>query len=89
MRLDLFLKQSRLCPRRTLAQELCNAGMVAVNGIPAKPSHSINQGDELTIQHPTRRTTVRVLKIPLTRQTSRKEANDLYEVLNTEYLDRE
>jgi ribosomal 50S subunit-recycling heat shock protein len=37
MRLDLFLKASRICPRRTIAQKLCDAGLVLLNGAPAKP----------------------------------------------------
>src|SRR5882762_8503087 len=42
VRLDVFLKLSRLCPRRTLAQELCDAGFVLLNGRPAKSAHAVN-----------------------------------------------
>ncbi|HKZ80626.1 MAG TPA: S4 domain-containing protein [Pyrinomonadaceae bacterium] len=84
MRLDLFLKASRLCPRRTVAQKLCDARLVFVNGTLAKSSHSVKAGDEVTIRRHDRITTVRVRSIPLTRQTSRKEAEDLYEVLKSD-----
>ena len=45
MRIDLFLKLSRLCQRRTVAQELCDAGLVKLNGHPVKSAHSIKPGD--------------------------------------------
>ena len=46
MRLDLFLKVSRLVPRRSLAQEFCDAGVVSVNGASAKSSKEVKAGDE-------------------------------------------
>ncbi len=45
MRLDLFLKTSRLVKRRTVAQEMCVAGRVLVNGNEAKPAKEVKQGD--------------------------------------------
>jgi len=50
MRLDLFLKSSRLIQRRTLAQEFCDAGLISVNGTAAKSSKDIQAGDEITIK---------------------------------------
>jgi ribosomal 50S subunit-recycling heat shock protein len=82
MRLDLFLKASRLCSRRTVAQRICEAGRVSVNGNAAKSSHTLKAGDEITIARRDRITTVRVLSLPKTRQTSRKEASTLYELLS-------
>ena len=87
MRLDLFLKLSRLCPRRTIAQKICEAGRVSINGRPAKPSHDVKTGDEIEVRTRTRIQTVRVLSIPTTRQTSRKEASGLYQLLREENLD--
>jgi len=87
MRLDLFLKVSRLCSRRTLAQKLCDAGRVSINGSPAKSSHAVKAGDEILIRHQHKLTTVCVLSIPNARQTSRKEAGTLYEILSDELLD--
>jgi ribosomal 50S subunit-recycling heat shock protein len=87
MRLDLFLKASRLCPRRTVAQKICEAGRVEVNGHPAKSSHTVKVGDEILIRTHSRIKRVRVMTIPSGRQTSRKEASALYELLSEEVLD--
>jgi ribosomal 50S subunit-recycling heat shock protein len=81
MRLDLFLKASRLVVRRSLAQEFCDAGMVLVNGKQAKSSKEIHPGDEIEISRPNRQTKVRVLEVPEKKQVSRAEASGLYEVL--------
>ena len=86
MRLDLFLKASRLSGRRTLAQKLCDAGRVSINGNPAKSSGAVEAGDEILIRRH-KLTTVRVLSVPSARQTSRKEAGTLYEILSEESLD--
>jgi ribosomal 50S subunit-recycling heat shock protein len=81
MRLDLFLKASRLCLRRTIAQKLCEAGLVKVNDRVAKPAHVVGPGDEITLARGPRLTKVRVKMIPEIRQTSRKDAHHLFEVL--------
>jgi len=87
LRLDLFLKASRLCSGRTLAQKLCDAGRVSFNGRTAKPSHAVKAGDEIRIRRQQKLTTVRVVSVPTARQTSRREAGTLYEVLSEESLD--
>jgi ribosomal 50S subunit-recycling heat shock protein len=84
VRLDLFLKASRLCSRRTLAQTICEAGQVSVNGSVAKSSHAVKPGDEITLTGRDKIITARVLAIPNTRQTSRKEATSLYEIISEE-----
>ena len=84
MRLDLFLKASRLCQRRTIAQKLCDAGLVFINAKPAKSAHTVKSGDQITIRRRDRITTVRVLSLPSARQTSRKDASDLVELLSEE-----
>ena len=89
MRLDLFLKASRLSARRTLAQKLCEAGRVSVNGNLAKSAHAVKAGDEILIRRHNKLTTVRVLSVPTARQTSRKEAARLYEVVSEESLDED
>lgn len=82
MRLDLFLKASRLVPRRSVAQALCDAGMVSVNGSAAKSSRTLRPGDEITLRRRSRILTLRVLALPPTRQTSRADAPSLYEILS-------
>jgi len=89
MRLDLFLKASRLCPRRTIAQKLCDAGLVSINNVPAKSAHPIKSGDELTIRRRDKITTLKVLSVPAERQTSRKDASTLYEVVAEQRVDNE
>jgi ribosomal 50S subunit-recycling heat shock protein len=89
MRLDLFLKASRLSGRRTLAQKLCDAGRISINGKTAKSSHAVKVGDEISIRRQRTLTTVRVSSLPTARQTSRQEANTLYEMLAEVTLDEE
>jgi ribosomal 50S subunit-recycling heat shock protein len=82
MRLDQYLRASRLVPRRTVAQELCEAGAVLVNDLPARSSRSVREGDRLTITRRERALTVRVNHVPTAKQTSRKDAPALYEILS-------
>ena len=89
MRLDLFLKASRLCQRRTIAQKLCDAGLVSVNEKSAKSSHTVKPGDEISIRRRDRMTRVRVLSVPAARQTSRKDASELFELLSDASLETE
>jgi ribosomal 50S subunit-recycling heat shock protein len=82
MRLDLFLKSSRLVLRRTVAQAMCDAGVVSVNGVRAKSSRSLAVGDEIKFRRRNHLVSVRVLSLPATRQTSRSDASSLYEILS-------
>lgn len=82
MRLDQFLRASRLVLRRTLAQELCEAGGVAVNDLTARASRTVRPGDIITIKRRERIITVRVASIPASKQVSRAEAPTLYEILS-------
>lgn len=86
MRLDLFLKASRLCPRRTVAQKICEAGLVGLNGSPAKPAHAVKPGDEITIKRKDKITRLRVLTVPSERQTSKKDSGSLYEVIGEQVV---
>ena len=82
MRLDLYLKSSRLVLRRSTAQALCDAGLVLVNGMPAKSSRTVHVGDEISLRRGSRLLAARVLALPPTRQTARSEAPNLYEILS-------
>ena len=82
MRLDLFLKASRLSPRRTVAQKLCDAGFVSLNGVRAKSGHPVKAGDEITVRQRDTTTTLRVVSVPERTQISRDDAGRLYEVLS-------
>ncbi|PTM54810.1 RNA-binding S4 domain-containing protein [Desmospora activa] len=81
MRLDKFLKVSRLVKRRTLAKEVCDQGRVEVNGHTAKAGTNVAVGDELLIRFGNQSLRVRVTSL---RETTRKaEAGELYELLET------
>ena len=84
MRLDLFLKASRICPRRTVAQNLCDRGLVLVNGTRAKPAHQVKPGDELTVRRGDKVSTLRVVATTQRGQTSKEQARELYELTNEE-----
>lgn len=79
MRLDKFLKVSRLIKRRTVANEACDAGRVLVNDKPAKASVKVKPGDIIEIQFGTRTVKVEVLDIRNT--TKKEEAGDLFKYL--------
>ena len=68
--------------RRTVAQELCEAGAVLVGGVAARSSRAVRAGDEITLARRERLLTVRVLAVPNARQTSKQEATTLYEVVS-------
>ncbi|MBP3664127.1 MAG: RNA-binding S4 domain-containing protein [Tyzzerella sp.] len=79
MRLDKFLKVSRLIKRRTVANEACDAGRVLVNGAVAKASVKVKIGDVIEIQFGTKVVKVEVLNILDT--TKKEEAKDLFKYL--------
>lgn len=89
MRLDLYLKASRLILRRSLAQEFCDAGLIFVNGAKAKSSKEIKANDEIEIKRRTRITKVRVREVPAKKQVSKEHAAELYEILSEEILEEE
>lgn len=79
MRLDKFLKVSRLIKRRTVANEACDAGRVLANGTVAKASVKVKTGDVIEIQFGTKTVKVEVLAIQDT--TKKEEAKDLFRYL--------
>lgn len=79
MRLDKYLKVSRLIKRRTVAQSACEGGAVTVNGKIQKSAYQVKQGDEITIAFGREPLTVRVL---LTEDSTKKaDAPGMYEVV--------
>lgn len=79
MRIDKFLKVSRIIKRRTVAQEACGSGRIEVNGREAKPSKDIGEGDIVTVRFGDKRVKFRVLK---TVETAGKTAADeMYEII--------
>lgn len=89
MRLDLFLKTSRLIVRRSLAQEFCDSGMIKVNDKTAKSSKEVHQNDEIEINRAHRQTKIKVLEIPAKKQVSKSEAAELYQVISENIVEDE
>lgn len=82
MRLDKYLKVSRLIKRRTVANEACDAGRVLVNGKAARASYDVKLGDTLEIQLGNRIVTVEVTAI--NEYANRETAADLYRLISEE-----
>ena len=80
MRLDKYLKVSRLIKRRTVANEACDCSRISVNGKTAKASYDVKLGDEITVVFGQKKVTVKVLDI---RETTKKsESVGMYEVIS-------
>ena len=77
MRLDKFLKVSRLIKRRTVANEACDSGRVEVNGKVARASYDVKVGDRITISFGARPVTVVVKEVRET--VAKNDASSLYE----------
>ena len=80
MRLDKFLKVSRLIKRRTVANEISDTGRVYVNGNIAKPAKTLKVGDRIKIEYANKNVIVKVLVIP-TGNVSVQQASELYEII--------
>ncbi len=80
MRLDKFLKVSRLIKRRTVANKVSEQGRIYVNGIIAKPAKQLKQGDIISIVQADSVVKVKIIKLPLN-NVSVQEASSLYEVI--------
>lgn len=80
MRLDKYLKVSRLIKRRTVANDACDAERVSVNGRAAKASYDVKLGDLITVSFGSKSVTVKVLDI---RETTKKtESVGMYEIVS-------
>lgn len=87
MRLDKFLKLSRLIKRRTVAKDVSGQGRVLVNGKEAKASTTVKVGDEITVLYGNRAVTVRVER--LSESPRKEEASQMYAVLREEPIQAE
>ena len=80
MRLDKFLKVSRLIKRRTVANEVSDMGRISVNGNPAKAGKQLKEGDVIEIEYANRTVKAKILRIPQN-NVSIQEAPTLFEIL--------
>ncbi len=80
MRLDKFLKVSRLIKRRTVANKVSEQGRIYVNDVIAKPAKQLKEGDIITIVQAQSQIKVRIIRVP-EGNISVQEASSLYEVI--------
>jgi ribosomal 50S subunit-recycling heat shock protein len=84
MRLDKFLKVSRLIKRRTLAKEVCDQGRIEINDRPAKASAEVKVNDLITIRFAKKTLTVKALTV---KDSAKKaDASEMFEIINEEYM---
>lgn len=79
MRLDKYLKVSRIIKRRTVANDACDGGRVEVNGKPAKASYEVKVGDVIEISFGERRVKARVTEI--NEYAKKEQAGSMYEII--------
>ena len=79
MRLDKYLKVSRLIKRRTVAGEACGGGRVSVNGKVAKPAHDVKENDIIEISFGEKKVKVKVIEVK--EHVMKAGAADMYEVI--------
>lgn len=80
MRIDKFLKVSRIIKRRTVAKEVADKGRIKINGILAKSSSNVKIGDEITIQFGNKTIVVEVLEI--FESTKKEDATKMYQLIS-------
>lgn len=85
MRLDKFLKVSRIIKRRSVAKEIADQGRILINNRPAKSSSQVVAGDTLTIKFGNKTETVKVNQIVET--TKKSEAENMYEIIDETYAE--
>ena len=85
LRLDLFLKRSRLVKRRPLAETLCDNGYVTLNGHPSRPGKIVHEGDRIEVTYARKIVFVEVTAIP---ETTKKN-QECYTVLREEKIEEE
>jgi ribosomal 50S subunit-recycling heat shock protein len=88
MRLDLFLKTSRLVKRRTIAQEMCIAGRVLVNGQEAKPAKEVKRSDVITLKFSSRIVDLEIIGM-LDTSSRKVPLEELYRVKSETRLPKE
>lgn len=86
MRIDKFLKVSRILKRRTVSKELALNQRIEINGRVVKPSHEVNAGDIVAVTFGNRRLEIRVLSTEEVKR--KKDATDMYEVVSESRVEK-
>ena len=84
----MFLKQTRLVKRRSLAKELCDEGAVSMNGNVVRAGKEVSPGDRLTLSLRNRRLSVEVVDVP-SRPPSAGQASDFYRIISDEPVEHD
>ena len=87
MRLDRYLKVTRLVARRSVAGELCRGGQVIVNGVVAKSARPVRPGDRILLRFTNRELSIEVVDLPEKKSVSKTEARTLYTLLDEKRFD--
>lgn len=82
MRLDKYLKVSRIIKRRTVAKEACEGGRVSINGKIAKPGTEVKEGDIIEIQYASKSLKAKIINI--TEHVKKENAQGMYDVISGE-----
>ncbi len=82
MRLDKYLKVSRIIKRRTVAKEICESGRISINGKLAKPSTKIKEGDIIEIQFANRNLKAQIINIA--EHVKKEDAKEMYIIIEGE-----
>ena len=82
MRLDKYLKVSRIIKRRTVAKEVCEGERVSINGKTAKPSTVVKEGDIIEIQFANRSLEARIINV--VEHVKKENAKEMYEIIEGE-----
>ena len=85
MRIDKFLKVSRVIKRRTVAQEACDGGRIEVNGKPAKPSKDVKVGDVVTVTFGNRTMSFEILSVD--EHQTKQSAENMYRIMGGDGFD--
>ena len=88
MRLDKFLKMSRIIKRRPVAKAVCDSGRILVNDHPAKAGKELHEGDVLNVNLNSRILICKILSIPVGNVRA-TDASSLYEVISEETIERD
>lgn len=81
MRVDKFLSSVNILKRRSIAQDMCDNGVVSVNGIKAKSSKEIRIGDKISLRYLQYTKTYQILAIPTTKTIPKAQSKDYYKEL--------
>ena len=88
MRIDLYLKKSRLIKQRENAKKACDRGQIHIDDNPVKPSREVHVGDEITLDLVNQRLKIEVLEVP-SGNVSKARSREIYRLISSESIDED